>query len=822
MPKSDHSRWWVAAEVMTGLALLLLPWCLGGAPIWSSWVLLAVASGAALTWSLGGARYHRRYGRHLALAFPILAGAFCVVQLVPLPPAVLGVLSPPSAELREFALVPLGLERWRPLSLDPPSTARAFARVVSLGMLLFVALELGRRPESRRRLFIVQALVGVSIAVTGVGHLLASADTLFGVYAFKATLPFISPFGNANHLAAFLALSGTIALGLALDSPSRDQALGWAIAAFVCGVCVFLSMSRGGIGTFVATWLLVGAALLAKRGGGLRSVLPWVVIGATLLGSGLLAFEQLVARAETVSSVDRLRSTKVDLWPIWWQGTSQAWPLGLGAGAFELAFTRWQAVQPDVTFTHPENLAFQSLADWGLPLTLLFSALGLVVVRRGWLAVQSLALERTALLGVVGVLFHDVFDFSLELHAVGVATTVMSGLVLGAAPPEERHRVTQLGPAFAVGAVSVAALLLAWGLPTHHAVERTVSDAIAERRSLDEVRTRALAAIDRHPADWVLYAVMAADQASRADARQALAWVNRLLFLRPNDAGAHIAAAQALLRLGKPLQALGELKAAWVLGDTSTIELGLRVAILHDALDRLLIEKPGHLRALWARLRAQGRNNEALQLLDAVELSGVGLEVRSEAALLRVEHESELGDPEQALAAWDSLPEGQRNALPLALVRVTLLSRLHRDDEALHALETLVARNPVELDLTLRLVDLLSARGRPAAALETLDRSRPFFSGAQQRSLLYQREATLFMQMSRWGRALEALQTASRIEPRRPDLHYRIAEVYEQMGSPASALDALRKGRTLDSPEGARAQDLRAKRLEALIDGQNP
>lgn len=818
MPRSDHSRWWLAAELVVALALVATPWSLGGAPAWTLWLLVGAGALALVLWNVGAARNHRRWSFHPVLILPAGVVAVAALQLVPLPPGVLGVLSRPAAELREFALVPLGLTGWRPVSLDPPATARALARFIGLGALLFVAWKLGRRAEVRHRLLALQALVGVTIAVTGLGHLLAGADSLFGLHHFTATLALITPFGNTNHLAAFLALSATIALGLALDTKSRDVAIAWAAAAFVCGLGVFLSGSRGGVVTFVATWVLVGAALLARRGGGLRAVVPWVVIGGTVLFAGLLAFEQLVARAETVASVEKLRRTKLELWPMLLEGTTQAWPLGFGAGAFENGFTRWQTEQLDVTFTHPENIWFQAMADFGVPLTLGLVLFAVWLVRRTWVAVTALELERTALLAVVGLLLHDVFDFALELQACALGGAVSFGLVLGAAgTAEEKRHVGWAGAVRAALVGLVALAVLRFGLPTHAAAEARVAQVIRERQVVELVRATAVEAISRHPSDWVLYGDVAGDFAQRADPRETLAWVNRLLFLRPGDARAHVAAAQALLRLKEPVQALGELKLAWALGDTSSVDLGLAVALRHGAnWDRLLLDKPGHLTLLWERLRAGRHDAEALALLDSVDVSAVGEAVHTEAAVLRVRHESELGDPGRALAAWERLPEVERSAAGQQRVRVALLERLGRDGEALTAMERLVSREPGDLSLVLGLVDMLARRGRPTAAREVLERARPYFVGPN-RAVLFQKEAALLVAEERWGRALEALETAARLEPTRADLHYQMAHVYERMGSLPSALEAIRKGRLLDSPAGAKAQDVNVARLERLL-----
>jgi len=815
LPASDHSRWWIAAEVMLALSLVAMPWAIGGAPAWSLWLVVGFGVAALALWVTGASRNHRRWGPHLLLVLPAVVALLALVQLLPLPPGLLAVLSPPGAELRDFALVPLGLERWRPITMDAPSTARALARVLGLGALALVALELGRLDAVRRRLLTVLALSGASVAVCGLGHLLANADTLFGAYRFYAPLPLVTPFGNTNHLAAWLTLTGTVGLGLALDAKTRDGAIGWGAAAFACGVGVFLSYSRGGIGSFVATWLLVGAAVLARRGGGIRSVLPWVAIGATVVFAGLLSYEQLMARADTLSSVEKLRSTKLELWPMLARGALHYWPSGLGVGAFELGFARFQDQQLDVTFTHPENLALQWASEAGLPVTLMLGAIVVVLFLRARRRTWDLPLERTAMIAVAGVLLHDVFDFAFELNAVAVATAVTAGLVCAVGRENGgRVAVRRAGPlaALVLGLTALVAALA--GSPPHAAKEEALAEAIRTGQSVEAVRALAVASIDRHPADWVLYANVASDVARRGQPREALAWVNRLLFLRPADARAHVAAAQALLRLGAPLQALGELKSAWALGDAEALELGVNVAVREGALDRLLLERRGHLTALYRVLRRQGRVAEAVKLLDAAEFAASSDDVLTELRVLRVQHEVEVGQAEQALARWAELPEVERRSAELVMVRVQALTKLGRADEAIAELERLCNREPTNTAAAFALVAALEGQRKLAAARQVLARIRALAGSQEVRAQTFQAEARLWMLEERWPRALDAWQTASRIEPTRADLHYRIAEVYERMGSLHAALDEVRRGRLVDTPEGAKAQEPWVERLE--------
>ncbi|MDP2270225.1 MAG: tetratricopeptide repeat protein [Archangium sp.] len=817
MPNSDVSRWWIAAEVFLALSMVALPWSLGGAPDWSLWVLVVLGSAASIAWCGGAAKNHRRWGWHPVLLLPALVAVVAMLQLIPLPPALLGVLSPPAAELREYTLVPLGLTQWRPVTMDVPSTLRGLGRAVSLGMLLFVATELGRLAGVRRRLFKVLALSATATAVCGFVHLLAGLDALFGVVHFGGNVPFITPFGNTNHLAAWLLLGGTVALGLSLDSPTRDEALGWGLCAATCGVAVFLSYSRGGAASFIFTWLLVGAAALASKAGSVRRVLPWVLIGGTILGAGLLAFDDLVERADSLASVEKFSATKIALWPMLTHGVVQFPWLGMGVGAFELGFSRFHDHDLTVTFTHPENIVMQVVADLGVPGAVLLGAIAAWSAWLLWRRVRGAALERTAFLGLLGLVVHDVFDFSLELNAVPVAAAIVLGSLASLDEERGRQAVRAKGMFIAAAVSALAFFSVGFGLPHHLAAEAKLAEAITEKRPPADVRARGLALINRHPSDWVLYAQLAADVSGRSDPREALAWVNRLLFLRPRDARAHVAAARALLRLQAPMQALAELKLAWLYGDPTTLELGLSLAEKEGDWGRVLLERPGHLELAWAVLMQRGRPADARKLLQAALDFPPSQAVGEEAALLVVRHDAARGDPAEALRALEALPAGARTRVDLSGARAELLMKLGRTEEAITELEATLNREPQDVGLGFRLADLLTSLKQNNAAREVLQRIRPFAGTAALRSAVFQREAQLWLSEEKFPRALEALQTASRIEPVRPDLHYQLADLFERMGSLHSALDEIQRGRALDSPEGGKSREPQIKRIEAAL-----
>ncbi|MCA2981887.1 MAG: O-antigen ligase family protein [Myxococcaceae bacterium] len=796
-----------------------LPLALGGSPPWTAVLLWALASTALITWLIGAWRHRRRAGAHPLLAVLLRLVLVAARSLVPLPPGLLALLSPVNAELRDFALVPLGLEGWRPLTVDAPSTWRALSRLSALLALAFVALQLGRLRGARFRLCLTVALTGGLVAVVGFAHLVAGAEALFGAVRFYAGVPLLSFFGNTNHLAGYLAFSGTVALGLALDSRDKEAAVGLYAAALLCGTGVFLTFSRGGIATFVVTWALVGALQLARRQGGVRAVLPWLVIGGTALFALSLASEQLLERLSTVSSVDKLAKTKLELWPMLWEGALAFWRAGMGLGAFELGFTRFQTTQLDVTFTHPENLALQWLSELGVPLALvLFASAAAVAVHLGRQA-RGRVLEPVLLLAVLGAGLHDVFDFALELNALPVAVVVVLGEV-GATGDAEGLAKRSVRRSGLVGGSAVVLLGL-WGvvrgLPTHAAAEARVVGLVEAGAPSAEVRAAALAGIDRHPADWVLYSAVANQLSVEGSARQSLAWVNRLLYLRPGDPRAHVAAGRALLRLGQPTQALLEFKVAWRLGDSTSFDEGLLLAAKLGQYERLLVDEAGLLERQWQRYQALGRRAEAGALLEAVQALPPSEAVRVEALTLAVQQAEAEQRPREALERLQALPAGVRGGRAVVAVEARLLAQVGRLEEAAALLEGLSKRAPADVGLAMSLAGVLSQQRRPAEARAVLERTRPFVSGPQGRAQLFQREAELWEQEERWPRALEALQSASRIEPTRADLKYRLAQVYERMGSLHSALDEVRRGRLLDTPQGAKAQDAWVARLEAAV-----
>ncbi|MGZ6098128.1 MAG: tetratricopeptide repeat protein, partial [Myxococcaceae bacterium] len=703
-----------------------------------------------------------------------------------------GLLSPPLAELRAFALVPLGLDGWRPLSHDPSATAAALAGSLAATAAVIASAGLCRSRTRRRILAAGIGATGVAVALIGFGHALANASTLFGLHRFQnGQLPFLTPFGNPNHLAAFATLASTLLLGLAADTRQRQRQALWLAGAVVCGASAFLSLSRGGIAFWCAGQLAFLLLMLRRRdgrGADGRAIPILLALGTVALVVGYLAVDRIGARLATVDSLEKLQASKVDLWPMFSRPAVAAWLTGLGRGTFALAFPRWQTSHSSLVFTfeYPENILLQLATELGIPATLGLLALAAWATVRTARGVNA-PLVLAALAGVGALVLHDLFDFALELPACATAAAVALGIASGPWV-EEQGRPLRRAPTLA--ALGVGALLLVIGL-----VRGADSATRAEARlaahvhgSPATVRDEARALVDRHPADAILYRIAGWTDASRpgGQPRIALAWLNRSLFLQPLDPDTHRVVARALFQLGAPAQALVEERLALETGaDTSTV-LAESLPRAHDVdlLWNLVGETPGHVDLLVTELWKRNRAEDARGLLDRALLSFAG---RPEAAALTVTAARirlQTGDPAGALVLLDQAEQaGQSVALP----RAEALAALGRRPEAIRTLESAISRNPGDAEVSFALAAYLVGEGRPALARAALERLQPFIGGGG-RTRLVLAQAETYRVEGRYGRALDLVQTAMRLSPDDPGLRRQAAQLYESLKRPREAL----------------------------------
>lgn len=595
----------------------VLPMCTVLSLVWTALTLLLLAA-------LGPAPEGLRRCAALlaALAAPV---ALMTAQLVPLPPSWLLALSPRAAALHALAALPGAA----PLTLDVPATVMQLGHgALLLGVALAAAWLCRDRRRARRLLWALSVCGGIEAAVAALHLLCGNRTSVLWIYPFPpGWVSGLGTFINCNHAASLLLLTSGVTAGLVLErAPSTGLGRGalWLLLAAQVAALVW-SRSRGAVGAGVLFAVVLMSLCWQRRMGAARA----------LLLSGLGALALALVAAQSVPWVShRLRP----LWDgsIWryqkvrvWRDTPaliRDFPLaGAGRGAFRSAFAAYRTGDEYVLETSPASLPLQHAAELGVPAAILLWLLGARVARDLWRRKAELdPAELGAACGCGAVLLHNLVEFSLEYPGVAVPWVACLSLVCARAhrrePPSRQQagatspRVPARALAAALGLALVAvAAATGWAQPRRlEAQHERLRQALLRRDPATEDLYQA--AVRWHPADAPI-ALLGASTAVYVSHQPLLALrrTNRVLQLHPADSEVHWVAAHALRDLGKPAQALLEVRLGW---DRSfrwnEARLKATEALVGpDALLDAVRQEPDVMDSLATYLEAAGRPGQA-------------------------------------------------------------------------------------------------------------------------------------------------------------------------------------------------------------------
>jgi hypothetical protein len=530
----------------------------------------------------------------LALA---LSG-YSLLQALPLPIGFLSVVSARAADVWARALHPFGEPvAWGSVSLDPGAASREALKWALYAVVFLAALRLARRFGTQVLALTLLGL-GVALAVASLGHRIAGAEKVFGLYAplSGAESAKIGPLLNPNALSGCLNLTAYVGLGLAFSR--RVATLRWLVA--VCTAILFavsvLSGSRGGV------WMLpLGlTAFAAMRVASARNALErrrvaWagVAFGACVATYVLLVMNDSMQRALLQNDFDKLRMAA------WVRPMlKDYWLFGVGRGAFESVFPSYAPPLGNLVYSHPENFVVQWATEWGVPVT----AIGL-----GWFAkelwsVRSGILRSSvrsgAAIGAASLVLHNLVDFSLELPGVALCFVVTIAVIWSPFAPRLAPRRTGTfwriaGVLLAGGLVWVVAVSFGRRNVEMDRAELHHAFSSAADRHNDAFFARLRRAMLAHPAE-PYFSRLGATAALDTPGSDAMPWIQRALERGLNEARTHMLAARGLAKRGAVRQALFELGLAMQLdGGVAPSAATYAAAWSSDAVEVESIAPPG-------------------------------------------------------------------------------------------------------------------------------------------------------------------------------------------------------------------------------------
>jgi O-antigen ligase len=376
-------------------------------------------------------------GGRILLALHLLV----LFQLLPLPPAVLRLVSPGSFAFYNDRLL-LPLTAWRPISVSPPDTLRALAFLAAFSLLYATVFrEFDSRRWRRRLMFTV---VGAGLAITVVAFIQAvSANPrkIYGLWQPLYDWAVFGPYVNGSHFAGYVIMAAALATGgalgaldrlrgawrsrrrhgwLALGGPEGTTFVRWAAVVMVLVAGLVASGSRGGVAAFGLTALVL-PFVSGRRRTTAVAVLLLATLGVARIGLGGIvgAFE---ARG--------IKGSRLDLWADMLPLFPDFPVFGLGLNAFSTAYPRHQTVWPTEWIGEAHSEYLQVLLDLGLVGTLLVGTLLVLVFRAALRGAARGGLDLGLFGALLALAIHNLVDFNWQIPANAATWIALGALAL--------------------------------------------------------------------------------------------------------------------------------------------------------------------------------------------------------------------------------------------------------------------------------------------------------------------------------------------------------------------------------------------------------
>lgn len=432
---------------------------LAGGPSWTRtilWVIAVVAAAAAprRTFSFPPAQ------RTLDVSLLALIAAMAV-QLIPLPAAVVAVVSPQALALRQATRLGVA-PGWAPLTIDATATAQAIG-AVALGVLVFwIARGVFSAGGSTRSFCRIIGWLAAVAAVLALVQRSTRPGLLMGVVATEArNASPMGPFLNRNHFAAWLLLTIAVSVGYliahlqihpAYRRRFRTAARHFlASGALLSGICVLI-----GIGTLLMTLsrsAAVGLGAAAMCAGWLgrsrlhidRSNMPRVLsaVGiAMLILAAFIDLEGWFTRLQQSVGVDEAEFARLTIWRESLPIVRDFFLTGTGAGTYGQAMTSYQqsrfwigAMQGWAHFNNAHSHYLQVACEGGLLLLVPALTAAAVLGRLGLKAIGTDKGEMFwarvgAMAGLVGLAVQSIWEVALVMPANAILFGALAGLLL--------------------------------------------------------------------------------------------------------------------------------------------------------------------------------------------------------------------------------------------------------------------------------------------------------------------------------------------------------------------------------------------------------
>lgn len=430
------------------LALLILaPLPLGSNREWS-WSLVALAAaGLTVAWAVSQVRGAAPLRVYLHWSVPLLYLLVCAWAVVQqagwAPPAWHHPLWSMTASL-------FGVDLAGRISLSPQDTNTALMRLLSYGLVFFLAAQFGRDRARAQKVFGWLGLAGLAYAVFGLFVYWGEyhPDWLFGERLLPHDVR--STFVNRNHFATWQGLTMLCIMAWFYHRMAKPEVRPYAVpvdretkvvefilkswmpmtALLLMVTALVLTHSRGGFSAALAGTVVL--MLLLDRKVSSRRTLSRVTVGLALAVVSLAFYLTSELLLDRINRTDLTTEARMEVFANVNRAITDNPVLGFGYGTFADSFRPYDQVEDTVHYDRAHNTWLENAFELGIPAAVaLFVALLVATLtclkgvgrrHRDWVF-PATAVAASVLVGV-----HATVDFSLQIPAVAMLYAAILGV----------------------------------------------------------------------------------------------------------------------------------------------------------------------------------------------------------------------------------------------------------------------------------------------------------------------------------------------------------------------------------------------------------
>ncbi|MFC1576075.1 O-antigen ligase family protein [Candidatus Omnitrophota bacterium] len=308
-----------------------------------------------------------------------------------------------------------------PASIYLCATKTELLKMISYALIFFVALNTIKTRQQITRIFSVIIIIGFAMSIF----------FLMRYFGVNAPRGFINP----DHFSAYLGMIIPLAIGLLIGQETgyEKKALLF-FSVIIMSATLFLTMSRGGMISFVAAFLIMAGLALSRKSVHNQR---WIIVAALIfiiLAIAWLGAEPVMERAASVKTEIESRYLGGRL-PIW-QGTLgivKDYPVfGSGLGTFRYIFPKYQSAELiEKRYFYAHSDIFELLSETGIVGFSLFAFCCLLFSI--WLVSRFYKRHNPWVIGMAigifgsltSIFLHSFTDFNLHIPANAILLAII-------------------------------------------------------------------------------------------------------------------------------------------------------------------------------------------------------------------------------------------------------------------------------------------------------------------------------------------------------------------------------------------------------------